>query len=405
MKSLYELIEQRNKTWNAARAFAESHQNAEGVMSDEDNATYERMESEIMNLSREINRMQRAEAMEAELNKPTSAPLTGKPDSTSFTGSGKVGRASDAYKSAMLTALRTNFKQVSNALQEGIDANGGYLVPSEWDSRLIDTLNEECIMRRLGTTITTSGEHKINVAATKPAAAWVEEGEALEFSDATFSQVILDAYKLSVAVKVSEELLYDSAFDLENYIIEQFATAISNAEEDAFLNGDGNNKPLGIFADNGGAQIGVTTDGTEISGDDIVDLVYSLKRPYRKNAAFILSDSTLAAIRKLKDSNGNYIWQPALSAGEPDHLLGYPVFTSQFAPTIEAGRPAIAFGDFSYYNLADRGSRSFAELRELFAGNGLIGMVCKERADGKLVLPESVQLLVIGGGADTEANG
>lgn len=405
MKTILELIEQRNKAWTAAKNFAESHQNAQGVLSDEDSAVYDRMEKEIMDITREINRMQRADALEAELNKPTSAPLTGKPDSTSFTGSGKTGRASDEYKNAMLTALRTNFKQVSNVLQEGIDANGGYLVPAEWDSRLIDTLNEENIMRKLGTTITTSGEHKINVAATKPAAAWVEEGEALEFSDATFSQVILDAHKLSVAVKVTEELLYDNAFNLENYLIEQFATAISSAEEDSFLNGSGENKPLGIFAENGGPQTGVTTDDENITADNIIDLVYSLKRPYRKNASFIMNDKTLATVRKLKDDTGAYIWQPALTAGEPDRLLGYLVYTSAYAPTVEAGKPAIAFGDYSYYNIGDRGVRSFSELRELFAGNGMIAYVCKERVDARLTLPESVQLLVIGGGADTEANG
>lgn len=405
MKTILELIEQRNKAWTAAKNFAESHQNAQGVLSDEDSAVYDRMEKEIMDITREINRMQRADALEAELNKPTSAPLTGKPDSTSFTGSGKVGRASDEYKNAMLTALRTNFKQVSNVLQEGIDANGGYLVPAEWDSRPIDVLNEENIMRKLGTTITTSGEHKINVAATKPAAAWVEEGEALEFSDATFSQVILDAHKLSVAVKVTEELLYDNAFNLDSYLSDQFAIAISNAEEDSFLNGDSENKPLGIFAENGGPQAGVTTDDENITADNIIDLVYSLKRPYRKNASFIMNDKTLATVRKLKDDIGAYLWQPALTAGEPDRLLGYPVYTSAYAPTVEAGKPAVAFGDYSYYNIGDRGVRSFAELRELFAGNGMIAYVCKERVDGRAVLPEAIQLLVIGGGADTEADG
>ena len=148
----------------------------------------------------------------------------------------------------MLQALRTNFRQISNVLQEGIDENGGYLVPEEYDHRLIDVLNEENIMRRLGTTITTSGQHKINIAATKPAAAWIEEGGALTFGDATFDQIMLDAYKLHVAIKVTEELLYDNAFHLENYIIDQFGKALANAEEDAFLNGDGTGKPLGIFA-------------------------------------------------------------------------------------------------------------------------------------------------------------
>ena len=138
---------------------------------------------------------------------------------------------------------------------------------------------------------------------------------------------------------------------------------------------------------------------TKISADDIVTLIYSLKRPYRKNAAFIMNDSTIAAIRKLKDGNGAYIWQPSYQANEPDKICGYSVYTSTFAPELEKGKPAIAFGDFSYYNIGDRGTRSFQELRELFAGNGMIGYVAKERVDGKLILPEAVQILHVKAGA------
>jgi HK97 family phage major capsid protein len=131
----------------------------------------------------------------------------------------------------------------------------------------------------------------------------------------------------------------------------------------------------------------------KISTDDVLTLIYSLKRPYRKNARFILNDSTLASLRKLKDTNGAYIWQPSYQAGEPDRLCGYSVLTSAYCPGLEAGKSAIAFGDFSYYNIGDRGTRSMQELRELFAGNGMIGYVAKERVDGKLVLPEAVQTL------------
>jgi HK97 family phage major capsid protein len=111
----------------------------------------------------------------------------------------------------MLRALHSNFKQVSNVLQEGGDADGGYLVPEEYDSRLIDVLTEENIMRSLGNVITTSGEHKINIAATKPAAAWIEEGGALSFGDATFSQILLDAHKLQGVDKKVWFLVFTSS--------------------------------------------------------------------------------------------------------------------------------------------------------------------------------------------------
>ncbi|MCR0391505.1 phage major capsid protein [[Clostridium] innocuum] len=383
--TILELREKRSKAWNAAKAFLDSHRTEKGTLTAEDDAAYTRMEQEINDLGKEIARLERQEQMEAELNKPVNTPLTSKP--AGHEAEKKTGRASDEYRRAMLDAFRSNFKRVDNVLQEGVDADGGYLVPEEYDRRLIDTLSEENIMRSLATTITTSGEHKINIAAIKPAAAWIEEGGALTFGDATFSQILLDAHKLHVAIKVTEELLYDNAFNLEGYILDQFGKALGNAEEDAFLNGDGTGKPLGLFAAAGGGTIAGTLTAA-IKSDDMLDLVYALKRPYRKSAAFILNDQTLSALRKLKDNNGAYIWQPSYQAGEPDRILGYAVHTSAYAPT-----DAIAFGDYSYYNIGDRGSRSFSELRELFAGNGMIGYVAKERVDGKLILPEAVQIL------------
>lgn len=108
-----------------------------------------------------------------------------------------------------------------------------------------------------------------------------------------------------------------------------------------------------------------------------------------------MNDQTIAALRKLKDNNNNYIWQPSYQAGEPDRLLGYTLHTSAFAPKQAAGAKAIAFGDFSYYNIGDRGVRSLQELKELFAGNGMVGYLMKERVDGLLVLPEAVKCLQI----------
>lgn len=392
--TIHEMREKRAKAWNAAKAFLDSRRNEKGVLSAEDDATYTRMEQEIADLGREIARMERQEAIDAELAKPVNTPITGKPMNGGGEEKPKTGRASAAYKAAVLDALRSNFRKISNVLSEGVDAHGGYLVPEEYDSRLIDVLNEECIMRRLGTHITTSGEHKINIAGTKPAAAWIEEGGQLSFGDATFDQIIMDAHKLHIAIKVTEELLYDNAFNLESYIITQFGKALANAEEEAFINGDGVGKPLGLLATEGGAEIGGTTaTADEITYDDLVDLVYSLKRPYRKGAAFLTNDQTIGYLRKLKDKNGHPLWHDSVEDGEPGRILGYKVYTSPYFPVMTAGLPAIAFGDYSYYNIGDRGTRSFAELKELFAGNGMVGFVAKERVDGKLVLPEAVKVL------------
>ena len=384
--TILELREARNKAWEGAKAFVESKRDKDGLLSKEDAETYNSMEEKIKNYSKEIERMEAMENMENELNKPVNTPIVNTPSKVDNIGE-KTGRASNEYKNAMLNALRSNFRQVSNVLQEGVDADGGYLVPDEYDTRLIQKLEENNIVRSLSTVIKTSGEHKINIASTTPAAAWIEEGGTLTFGDSKFDQKILDAHKLHVAVKVTEELLYDNAFGLENFLIDSFGKAIGNAEENAFLNGTGTGQPTGIFATTGGGTyITAKTKGA----DAIIELVYNLKRPYRKNASFIMNDKMIATIRTYKDQNGAYMWQPSLVQGEPDRLLGFPVYTSQYAP-----EDSIAFGDFSYYNIGDRGVRSFKQLTELFAGNGMIGYVAKERVDGKLVLQEAVQILKV----------
>lgn len=389
MNKVFDLIEKRNKAWEGAKAFVESKQDKDGLLSEEDAKTYAEMEAKVKAFTAEIERLQAMEAMEKELQKPVNSPIVSKPEASKAKDEEKKGRASNAYKEAMLQALRSNFRIVTNVLQEGVDADGGYLVPEEYDNRLIEKLKETNIMRDLATVYTTTGQHKINIASTEPAASWIEEGGDLSFGDAKFSQVLLDAHKLHVAVKVTEELLYDNAFNLENFLIKQFATALANAEEDAFLNGTGPGRPTGIFAETGGGERmeAVTT----LKADDVMNLVSNLKKPYRKNAVFIMNDKTVATIRKFKDNNGAYMWQPSYQQGEPDTLLGYKVMTSAFAP-----ENAIAFGDMSYYNIGDRGTRSFKQLTELFAGNGMIGFVAKERVDGKLILPEAIHILPIG---------
>ena len=391
MDKILAMREKRAALWEQAKAFLDEH-TQEGRLSAEDAKTYEQMESEVLTFGKDIERMERQTILDAELSRSVGQPITNMPGAA--LDKDKHGRASDAYRAAMLKALRTNFRQVENVLQEGTDASGGYLVPEEYDKRLIDILSEENVFRTLATTITTSGEHKINIAATKPTAAWIDEGAQLTFGDATFDQMILDAHKLHVAVKVTEELLYDEAFNLESYLIEQFGKALGNTEENAFINGDGTHKPKGILSM---GQTSVTTAGADIKADELLTFIYTLKRPYRKNAAFLVNDQTLATIRKLKDNNGAYLWQPSLQLGEPDRLLSYPVYTSEYMPTIAGGKIALAFGDYSYYNIGDRGTRSLQELKELFAGNGMVAYVMKERIDGKLVLAEAVQLLKIKG--------
>lgn len=393
--TILELREKRAKAWDAAKAFLDSHRTDKGTLSAEDDAAYSRMEQDITDLGKEIARMERREALDAELNKPVSQPITGKPAGDQQAE--KKGRASDEYKRNFWNAMRLqgNPYEIRNALQEGTDSEGGYLVPDEYERTLVQALEEENVFRRLAKVIqTSSGDRKIPVVATKGTASWIDEEGAYLESDDSFGQVSIGAYKLGTMIKVSEELLNDSVFNLESYISREFARRIGAKEEESFFTGDGTGKPLGILAATGGAETGITAaSATAITADELIDLFYSLKAPYRRNAVWVLNDSTIKAIRKLKDNQGQYLWQPSLTAGAPDLLLGKPVRTSAYMPAIAADAKTIAFGDFSYYWIADRQGRSFKRLNELYAATGQVGFLASQRVDGKLILPEAIKVL------------
>lgn len=397
MNQIINLREKRAQKWDAAKAFLNAKTGADGTMSAEDAATYDRMEAEVVNLGDEIARLERQQQLDEQLNAPARDALRGKPGQQGEEN--QPPRATDTYRNAFWTNLRNKSikHEVYDALQVGADPEGGYLAPDEYQRTLIDALQEQNIFRPLANVIQTdSGERKIPVVASHGTASWMDEEAACTESDDAFGQVSIGAFKLGTMIKVSEELLSDSVFDLPSYIAKEFARRIGAAEEEAFLNGTGTGRPTGLLNATGGAETGVTAAlATEITFDEVMDLFYSLRAPYRKNAAFIMNDSTVKALRKLKNGNGDYIWQPSVKAGTPDTILNRPVYTSAYMPELAKSKKPILFGDMGYYWIADRQGRSFKRLNELFAATGQVGFLASERVDGKLILPEAVKTLVM----------
>ncbi|MDD2327474.1 MAG: phage major capsid protein [bacterium] len=390
--TITEMRTKRAKLWNTMEGFLDTHRNDMGVLSAEDDATYSKMEHDLDSLTNEIKRMERRDAIEAELNKPVNQPITEAPERAASMKPDKVGRASDAYKEDFDRHLRGKVL-VHNVLSEGVDADGGYLVPEDFERNIVMALEEENVIRSLAKVITTQHERKIPVATGHSTAQWTAENAAYTESNPTFGQKQIDAFKLTDLCRVSVELLQDSAFDIEDYLMKEFARAFGIAEEEAFCVGTGTNQPTGIFTANGGT-VGVTAAANNaITADELISLVYALKSPYRRNAKFLMNDATISAIRKLKDLNGAYLWQPSLQAGQPDRLLGYDLYTSPYVPTMAAGALTVAFGDFKNYWIGDRAGRTVQRLNELYATNGQIGYVATERVDGKVILPEGIQLL------------
>ena len=390
MSTILELREKRNKTWNTAKAFLDSKRGADGLVPPESAAEYDRMEAEMVSLGKEIERLERQQAFDLEMGKATSAPMTGKPIQPDKP---KTGRASDEYRADFHNVLRGK-PLIHNVMKEGADADGGYLVPTEFESQIVAGLEESNVVRSIAKVITTSAERKIPLASTHSVAQWTLENGAYTESNPTFGQITVDAYKLTDLVKVSTELLQDAMFDLETYIAGEFARAFGIAEEQAFCVGNGTGQPTGIFTANGG-HVGVTA-GASVTVDNLIDLTYALTAPYRRNAKFLMKDGTISALRKLKDANGAYLWQPSVQAGQPDRLLGYPIYTSPYVPDVAASALPIAFGDFSNYWICDRLGRTVQRLNELYSTNGQVGFICTQRVDGKVILAEGIQLLQMG---------
>ena len=226
--NIVEMRDKRAKLWATMEGFLDTHRSEKGVLTVDDDSTYNNMEKELNDLTNEIRRMERRDAIEQELNKPVASPITEKPMKPG--AEEKRGRASNAYKEDFGRHLRGK-QMLHNVLSEGVDANGGYLVPEEFENQLVKALEEENVMRKLCNVITTANERKIPISGTHSVAAWTAENAEYTESNPTFDQKTIDAYKLTDLIKVSIELLDDSAFPLEPYIAQEFARAFGIAEE------------------------------------------------------------------------------------------------------------------------------------------------------------------------------
>ena len=396
MKQILALREKRASLWDAAKKYRDAHIGSDGTMTAEDAATYDRMVDDVDRMKKEIDRLERQEAIENEMNRLVSQPIVNRPDDGQPKEKEKRGTATDEYKTAFWNMVRAKAMsyEIHNALKIGEDDHGGYLAPDEFERTLVEALEEQNIFRQFAHVITTSsGDRKIPVVASKGTASWIDEEAAFPESDDTFGMLSIGAFKLATTIKVSDELLHDSVFDVASYIAKEFARRIGAAEEEAFFTGNGTGRPTGILNATGGAETGVTSVGANISFDDVIDLYYSLRSPYRRNAVFMMNDSTVRALRKLKNGSGDYLWQPSVTAGTPDTILNRPVYTSSYMPTVAAGAKSILFGDMSYYWIADREGRTFQRLNELYAPTGQVGFLSFERVDGKLILPEAAKVL------------
>jgi HK97 family phage major capsid protein len=408
MNKILELRNKRNTLWEQTKNFLEEHRDENGLVPASALEQYEKMTADVQALGDEIKRLEDQKAIDAQLAAATSIPVQMAPAQKKAPANPT---ATAEYSKAFWDNMRGDVSfDVRAALSVGENSEGGYTVPDEFHRQLIQGLEENNIFRTLAHIIrTNSGTRTIPIAADNGKASWVEEGNAIGESDLTFGVATLSAYKLACAIRVSNELLHDSAFDIAGHIANRFGVRFGNAEEDAFINGKGvsadptqtPSEPTGILTTLAAPSV-LTENASTISFDDVYKLFYALKAPYRQKAKFLCNETALLQLMLLKDRNGQYIWKPGIEIGKPDTILGHALYTSTYMPAIEgtaasdAGKKVLLFGDFSYYWIADRTNRTMRRLNELYAMTDQVGFVGTQRVDGKLILPEAMKVLGLG---------
>lgn len=387
MSQINELRANRARTWEQAKAFLDTHRNEKGLLSAEDTQTYERMEQEIVDLGHEIERQERMDAMERELNLPVNAPITEKPQAGAST---VAKRASDTYRVAFDNYLHARPSNTYGDLQEGTDSEGGYLVPQEFERTLVDGLKKTDPIFGLAHHISMGAHEKVvPIVTAQGAAALVSEEGSYGADGDTFGQKHFKAYKFGRIIKVSDELLADSAFDLERYINGSLADSIGKGEAGYFWTGTGSSQPEGIMSLT--ESITTATQGT-IVADEIIDLYFALPEQYRGRATWAFSNTALKEVRKLKDGEGQYLWQPGFG-NQPDTILGRPVVTSEHIAAMGNSAKVCVFGDFDYFWIGDRSGVSIKRLNELYAGNGQVGFRGDARTDSHVMGTEAFAVL------------
>jgi len=387
-KRITELQEQLGGLQKQMRGVLDKASEEKRELSGDEVAKYDNMERDFDAVKATIEREQRASNLEAVLAQPSTEAIReiGVPD--------KSVDEKMAYRNAFFTAMTRGTQSLEpeqkRVLQVGVAADGGYLVPEDFQTSVISALNDTVSMRRLGTVIRTSSTTKIPLAGTKPTFGYIAENGAYPQTDAKFGQIVLDAFKSGGIIKASEELLMDSFIDVEPYVRSLMVSGMAELEETSFVTGAGTTKPTGFTVD---AELGVTTAAVSaVTADDIIDLYYSARKPYRANGTYAFSDVAVKSIRKLKGSDGQYIWNDGLGA-TPDTILGRPVETLTDLSALGAGNTFGAFGDFSYYQIADRGMMNVRRLDELYAGTGQVGFRVDSRGDGKLTIAEAIKTI------------
>ncbi len=368
----------------------------------DDSQTYETLEKKYDELTSIIGRYENQLKRDREMGE-------------TMNGKNPKGEKKDARRELFMSAISGNsdsYAQYMNSYTLGDDDQAGYLTsPMEFRDELIKEVNDEVVMRqvcRILPPIKNSQSIGYPYMKTRAAdASWVGEiDESVEEKTMDFGRREFKINRLTKLLVLSKQLLNHSSM-AETVLMNEMRYAVGITQEKAYMTGDGTNKPLGIFT---ASASGISTarditegsSATALTAESLIAAKYNLKEGYQRNAKWMMHRLIAKEIRKLKDSNGQYLWQPSLQVGQPDMILGTPVHMSEFAPYAMAADAYVAMiGDFQHYWVADAESLYVQILNEKYATKGQRGYLIETGGDGAPVLEEAftrVKLAAAAGG-------
>lgn len=397
-----ELLEKRANIWEQAKALVDRAEAENRDFTAEEQQQYDKMFDEMDSLAKRAKRLEEQEREERELDKPVNRAFKAPLGAEGAKEDREANKVMDAFRSYIVNGVVTpelRALQVDDG--SGGGTLGGYLVPpQQFIAELIKGLDNAVFVRRISkvfqvTTSDSLGAPTLDADMSDPV--WTTEVQDLSSTAdtaMTFGKRELKPQQLAKLAKISMKLLRVSAIPAEALVRDRLTYKFATAMENNFLNGDGGTKPLGVFkADTNGIPTSRdvnTGNATAITADSLIEAKYKLKAQYRNGAQWIFHRDVIKAICKLKDGEGNYMWQQGLIAGQPDTILSLPVNESEYAPnTFTSGSYIGILGNFQFYWIAELFGMEIQRLNELFAATSQVGFIGRMWVDGAPVLPEA----------------
>ncbi len=393
-----DLLEERAALVEGQREILDTAETENRSLTAEDRQKYDQQGERISEIQDDVRRYEaQAEAEDFANKSERQAP--------SLDGDGEGGetaergRASDEYRDAFNAYARGEelSEEQRSTLNTGADVEGGYAVAEQWTA-LHERLRESGTMRQLAEVITTETGGPLHIPREKPeggdaaAPGIVAEQEEIPDDADELDEVILNAFKFARITKASEEMVQDALFDVAGYVGRRLGFQLGRAANGGYVNGSGVGQPEGLFK---GSLVGLTlASKTAISSDEVIDLTYKVIAPYRKGACYLANDLTIGAIRKTKDSVGQYLWQPSLQQGRPDTLNGYPIYADPDVAVLGAiNTNVLGFGNVQLaYTIRDVLGVAIKFLDQRYAEKDQVAWRGKLRTDGGIVDPNAFKV-------------